>query len=53
MWFLIDLATRYNKPELIKKCEQILINITKFGWDEKNEGIFYFKDIKGKPLQHL
>ena len=39
--------------KLIKKCEKILINITKFGWDEKYGGIFYFKDIKGCPLQQL
>ena len=53
MWFLIDLAIRYKNSELVKKCEQILINITKFGWDEKYGGILYFKDIKGYPLQQL
>ena len=53
MWFLIELANRYNKPELVKQCEEILIRTTEFGWDKKHDGIFYFLDIKGKPVQQL
>lgn len=53
MWFLIDIATRYNKPELIKQCEEILIKTTEFGWDKEFGGIYYFLDIKGHPTQEL
>ncbi len=53
MWFLIDLAIRYNKPELIKQCEDTLIRTTEYGWDKTYGGIFYFLDIKGHPLQQL
>lgn len=53
MWFLMDLATRYNNQDLIKKCEEILIQTTEFGWDQENGGIFYFLDIKGNPVQEL
>ncbi len=53
MWFLMDLAVRYNKPDLVKKCEAVLISTTEFGWDDKHGGIYYFLDIKGKPSQHL
>ncbi len=53
MWFLMDLAVRYNNKELIKKCEEILIRTTEFGWDKKYGGIYYFLDIKGAPMQEL
>lgn len=53
MWFLIDLAVRYKRDNLIKKCGEILLKITKFGWDQKHGGIFYFLDIKGHPVQQL
>lgn len=53
MWFLMDIAVRYNNPLLIKKCEEILIRTTEFGWDEEFGGIYYFLDIKGHPTQEL
>ena len=53
MWFLMDLAVRYKKEELIKKCEEILIRTTEFGWDKEFGGIYYFLDIKGHPMQEL
>lgn len=53
MWFLMDVAVRFNMPELIKKCEKILIRTTEFGWDKKHGGIYYFLDIKGHPVQQL
>lgn len=53
MWFLMDVAVRYNNTDLIKKCEEILHATTEYGWDEKHGGIFYFKDIKGHPVQQL
>ena len=53
MWFLMDLAVRYNKSDLIKKCEEILIRTTEFGWDNEYGGIYYFQDIKGHPMQQL
>lgn len=53
MWFLMDVAVKYNMPQLIKQCEEILIRTTEFGWDKEHEGIFYFLDIKGHPVQQL
>lgn len=53
MWFLMDVAVRYNDKALIQKCEQILLSTTEFGWDKKHGGIFYFMDIKGHPVQQL
>lgn len=53
MWFLMDLAVRYDKPELVEKYESILLSTIDFGWDKKYGGIYYFLDIAGKPLQEL
>ena len=53
MWFMMDLAERYNDHELIKKATDILLRSIEFGWDEKYGGIFYFRDIKGYPPQQL
>lgn len=53
MWFLMDVAVKYNMPDLIAQCEKILHRTTEFGWDKENGGIFYFLDIKGHPVQQL
>ena len=53
MWFIMDLAERLNYQEMQKKCVEILINMTEYGWDKKYGGIFYFMDIKGYPPQQL
>lgn len=53
MWFLIDLAIRYNNTALIHQCEDILTRTTEYGWDKEYGGIFYFLDIKGHPVQQL
>ncbi len=53
MWFLMDIAVRYNKQDLIKQCEEILTRTTEFGWDKEFGGIYYFLDIQGHPTQEL
>jgi len=53
MWFMMDLAVRFNNKNLIEKCVEILIRTTENGWDKKHGGIFYFLDLKGYPPQQL
>jgi N-acylglucosamine 2-epimerase len=53
MWFLMDLAVRYNNMNLVEKCVNILIRTTEFGWDNEHGGIYYLLDIKGHPMQEL
>ena len=53
MWFMMDLAERYDDRELIQKATDILLRSIEYGWDEKYDGIFYFKDVKGYPPQQL
>ena len=53
MWFMMDLAERYNDRELMNKATDILLRTIDYGWDKEYGGIFYFKDIKGYPPQQL
>lgn len=53
MWFIMDLASRSNDQELIKKAVNITIDTLEYGWDKQYGGIFYFLDVKGNPPQQL
>ncbi len=53
MWFMIDLATRFNDHSLKQKAVEIMLRTLKYGWDKEYGGIFYFMDIKGHPTQQL
>jgi len=53
MWFMMDLAERYNDHELMKNATEVLLHTIEYGWDSEYGGIFYFKDIKGNPPQQL
>ena len=53
MWFLMEIAEKQKNNALILKAIQITLNTLEFGWDKKFGGIFYFLDIKKKPLQQL
>jgi N-acylglucosamine 2-epimerase len=53
MWFMMDVARRYNDHDLMKKAKDTLLRSIEYGWDSQYSGIFYFKDIKGYPPQQL
>ncbi len=53
MWFMMDLAARGGNEDLMKKAVDLSLSLLDFGWDEKYEGIFYFKDVKGHPPLQL
>ena len=53
MWFMMDLAERYNDQSLIQKTVDILLQSIEYGWDSEYGGVFYFKDIKNYPPQQL
>ncbi|YCM44410.1 AGE family epimerase/isomerase [Verrucomicrobiaceae bacterium 227] len=51
-WFILDEAKRRGgDPELVKLGCRMLDYMWKWGWDEKHGGIFYFRDVFGKPVQ--
>lgn len=53
MWFIMDLATRLNRPDLIEKAVKTTLIMIEYGWDKQYGGIFYFMDRKGCPPQQL
>jgi N-acylglucosamine 2-epimerase len=53
MWFIMDLAAKQNNPTLINKALNIALHTLEHGWDKLNGGIFYFMDVKNKPIQQL
>ncbi|MCU0326446.1 MAG: AGE family epimerase/isomerase [Spirosomaceae bacterium] len=53
MWFIMDLGERLNDSSLIEKAKQLTLRTLEYAWDEKYGGIFYFMDIKNKPVQQL
>ncbi len=53
MWFMMDLADRRKDKVLMQKCVDIAIRALEFGWDDKYQGILYFKDILNRPPQQL
>lgn len=53
MWFMMDIADRRSDKHLMLQCVEIALRALEFGWDERYEGILYFKDILNKPPQQL
>lgn len=53
MWFIMDLGKRLNRPDLIEKAKNITLKMLEYGWDKEYDGIFYFMDRLGRPLQQL
>jgi N-acylglucosamine 2-epimerase len=53
MWFIMDLGKRLGDQALIEKAVDIALKEVEYGWDNQYEGIFYFMDRLGHPLQQL
>jgi N-acylglucosamine 2-epimerase len=53
MWFIMDIAGRFNDKALQQKAVDIMLHTLEYGWDKEFGGIFYFMDIKGHPTQQL
>ena len=51
-WFILhEAAYRNNDPHLIKLGCRMLDYMWARGWDEEYGGIFYFRDVYGRPVQ--
>jgi N-acylglucosamine 2-epimerase len=51
-WFILHEAKhRGNDPELVKIGITMLDWMWEHGWDKEYGGIFYFRDVKGLPVQ--
>ena len=52
-WFLMNHAHRTGDTELFKKALNILNWSLECGWDEEHGGIYYFRDVYGRPCEQL
>ena len=50
-WFIMHEGQLRQKPELIRTGCTILDWMWKRGWDEECGGLFYFRDLRGLPVQ--
>jgi len=53
MGFMMDVGVRRNNSTIIHRAVDIVLATLEFGWDSEHEGIFYFLDRLGYPLQNL
>jgi N-acylglucosamine 2-epimerase len=52
-WFVMDAARKVGRTDLVQKALAILFSSLTYGWDQRDGGIFYFLDVRGKPPQQL
>lgn len=50
-WFILEEGMRRKDEELISFAEKIFNAAFDFGWDGEYGGLFYFKDISGRPVE--
>lgn len=50
-WFILDEAEYFNDDKLKLLAKNIFDDAIKSGWDEEYQGIKYFIDYKGKPVE--
>jgi N-acylglucosamine 2-epimerase len=51
-WFILEEARkRDNDPDLIALGTRMIDYMWKRGWDEEHGGLFYFRDLRGLPVQ--
>mgnify|MGYP000908154839 CR=1 FL=1 len=53
MWFIMDLAKREQREDIVQKAVEISLQILERSWDKEHQGIFYFMDVLGKPVLQL
>lgn len=52
-WFLMNYASITGDKELMKKALNIFDWSFEIGWDKEYGGIYYFRDLYGKPCEQL
>ncbi|WP_035604037.1 AGE family epimerase/isomerase [Haloferula sp. BvORR071] len=50
-WFVLEEAGYRGDAELVKLGCEMLDWMWERGWDEEHGGLFYFRDVYGKPVQ--
>ena len=52
-WFLMNQAVYADDKELLGKALNILCWSLEIGWDKEYGGIYYFRDVYGRPCEQL
>lgn len=52
-WFLMNRANQTENQELLEKALNILRWSLELGWDQEYGGIYYFRDLYGRPCEQL
>ena len=52
-WFLMNYAETTGDKELLKKALNMLKWSLDLGWDKEYGGIYYFRDLYGRPCEQL
>lgn len=52
-WFLMNYAKSTGDEKLMKQAMNILDWSLDVGWDEEHGGIYYFRDVYGRPCEQL
>ena len=52
-WFLMNAATQNKDETLLKQALNILDWSLDIGWDTQYGGIYYFRDVYGRPCEQL
>jgi len=52
-WFLMNRANQTGDQELLEKALNILRWSLELGWDQEYGGIYYFRDLYGRPCEQL
>ncbi len=50
-WFLLEEGIRRSDSELISFAQTVFDDAFERGWDKEYGGLFYFKDLLGKPVE--
>ena len=52
-WFLMNMAMQTGDDTLLKQALNILDWSLDIGWDNEHGGIYYFRDVYGRPCEQL
>ena len=52
-WFLMNYAARTGDKELLEKAINVLDWSFEIGWDKEYGGVYYFRDLFGRPCEQL
>lgn len=53
MWFVLEIADRFQNPDLIHQAVDVILSLLHFAWDAEYGGLYYFMDAAGHPPQQL